>query len=200
MTKVQSKVPLYELHTAPTLYPLSLPNGQEKAIEITPGMAFGTGNHTTTVLCIKLLDHLLKGTNIENVLDVGCGSGILAICAVALGAKTAQGFDIKISIVNEARENVARNGLSSKIEVHLGTIEAVDDKFDLITANILIDLIDLISNELASRMKPNGHLIISGFRNKHRDDVIKKFVDSALILKYQLHDDEWSALLFSKSK
>ena len=198
MTKLQREVPLYELHTTPTLYPLSLPGGQEKAIEITPGMAFGTGNHTTTVLCIKLLDHLLKGTNIENVLDVGCGSGILAICAVALGAKTAQGFDIKISIVNEARENVARNGLSSKIEVHLGTIEAVDDKFDLITANILIDLIDLISNELASRMKPNGHLIVSGFRNEHRDDVEKKFIDLGLILKYQLHEDEWSALLFHK--
>lgn len=200
MTNVKSKVPLYELHTTPALYPLSLPNGQEKAIEITPGMAFGTGNHATTVLCIKLLDHLLKGTNIENVLDVGCGSGILAICAVALGAKTAQGFDIKISIVNEARENVARNGLSSKIEVHLGTIEAVDHKFDLITANILIDLIDLISNELASRMKPNGYLIVSGFRNEHRDYVEKKFIDLGLILKYQLHEGEWSALLFNKSK
>ena len=200
MIKVQSKVPLYELHTSATLYPLLLPNGQEKAIEITPGMAFGTGNHTTTVLCIKLLYHLLKEENIENVLDVGCGSGILAICAVALGAKNAQGLDIKISIVNEARENVARNGLSSKIEVHLGTIEAVDDKFDLITANILIDLIDLMSVELASRMKPNGHLIISGFRNEHRDDLIKKFIDLGLILKYQLHEDEWSALLFNKLK
>jgi ribosomal protein L11 methyltransferase len=198
MTKVQSKVPLYELHTGATSYPLLLPNGQEKTIEITPGMAFGTGNHATTVLCIKLLDYLLKGTNIENVLDVGCGSGILAICAVALGAKTAQGLDIKISIVNEARENVARNGLSSKIEVHLGTIEAVDDKFDLITANILIDLIELMSDEFASRMKPNGHLIVSGFRNEHRDYVKKKFIDLGLILKYQLHDDEWSALLFYK--
>jgi ribosomal protein L11 methyltransferase len=200
MTKVQSKVPLYELHTAPTLYPLSLPNGQEKAIEITPGMAFGTGNHTTTVLCIKLLDYLMKGASVENVLDVGCGSGILAICAVALGAKTAQGLDIKISIVNEARENVARNGLSSKIDVHLGTVEGVNDKFDLITANILIDLIDLMSDELASRMKPNGHLIISGFRNEHRDDVIKKFIDLGLTLKRQLHEGEWSALLFNKSR
>jgi ribosomal protein L11 methyltransferase len=198
MTKKQSEVPLYELHTRATSYPLLLPNGQEKAIEITPGMAFGTGNHTTTVLCIKLLDYLLKGTNIENVLDVGCGSGILAICAVALGAKNAQGLDIKISIVNEARENIARNGLSSKIEVHLGTIEAVDDKFDLITANILIDLIDLMSNELASRMKPNGFLIISGFKNEHMDDVKKKFIDLGLILKHKLHEDEWSALLFYK--
>jgi ribosomal protein L11 methyltransferase len=198
MTKKQSKVPLYELHARATLYPLLLPNGQEKTIEITPGMAFGTGNHITTVLCIKLLDYLLKETNIETVLDVGCGSGILAICAVALGAKTAQGLDIKISIVNEARENVARNGLSSKIEVHLGTIEAVNDKFDLITANILIDLIDLMSDELASRMKPNGFLIISGFKNEHMDDVKKKFTDLGLVLKYQLNEDEWSALLFYK--
>lgn len=200
MTKEQTKIPLYELHTGATLYPLLLPNGQEKAIEITPGMAFGTGNHTTTVLCIKLLKYLLKGTNIETVLDVGCGSGILAICAVALGAKTAQGLDIKMSIVNEARENVARNGLSSKIEVHLGTIDTVNDKFDLITANILIDLIDLMSDELAYRMKPNGYLIISGFRNEHRDDVKNKFIDLGLILKYQLHEDEWSALLFKKAK
>jgi ribosomal protein L11 methylase PrmA len=59
-------------------------------------------------------------------------------------------------------------------------------------------LIDLISNELASRMKPNGHLIVSGFRNEHRDDVEKKFIDLGLILKYQLHEDEWSALLFHK--
>jgi ribosomal protein L11 methyltransferase len=200
MTKEQSKVPLYELHTSATLYPLLLPNGKEKAIEITPGMAFGTGNHTTTVLCIRLLEYLLKRTNIETVLDVGCGSGILAICAVALGAKAAQGLDIKISIVNEARENAARNGLSSKIEFHLGTIESVNERFDLITANILIDLIDLMSDELSSKMKPDGYIIISGFRNEHRDDVKKKFIDLGLTLKYQLHEDEWSALLFNKSK
>jgi ribosomal protein L11 methyltransferase len=200
MTEVQTKVPLYELHTRATSYPLLLPNGQEKAIEISPGMAFGTGYHTTTVLCIKLLYHLLKGANIENVLDVGCGSGILAICAVALGANNAQGLDIKMSIVNEARENVARNGLCSKIKVHLGTIEAVDDKFDLITANILIELIDLMGDEFASRIKPDGYLIVSGFRNEHRDDVRKRFIGLGLILKYELREDEWSALLFSKSK
>lgn len=200
MTRQQSKIPLYELHTRATLYPLLLPNGKEKAIEITPGMAFGTGNHTTTVLCIKLLEYLVEGTNIDTVLDVGCGSGILAICAVALGAKAAQGLDIKISIVNEARENVARNALSSKIEVHLGTIERVNDKFDLITANILIDLIDLMSDELASRLKPNGYLIVSGFRNEDGDDVRKKFNALGLKLEYQLKEGEWSAMLFHKSK
>jgi ribosomal protein L11 methyltransferase len=200
MTEVQTKVPLYELHTRASLYPLLLPNGQEKAIEITPGMAFGTGNHTTTVLCIKMLYHLLKEANIDNALDVGCGSGILAICAVTLGAKNAQGLDIKMSIVNEARENVARNGLSSKIQIDLETIEAVNNKFDLITANILIDLIDLMGDEFASRIKPDGHLIVSGFRNEHRDDVRKRFTDLGLILKHQLNEDEWSALLFSKSK
>lgn len=199
MTKEQSEVPLYELHTGVTLYPLLLPNGMEKVIEISPGMAFGTGNHATTALCIKLLEYLLRGTNIETVLDVGCGSGMLAISAVALGAKNAQGLDIKMSIVNEARENVARNGLSSQIEVHLGTIEAVNDKFDLVTANILIDLIEQMSDELASRLKPYGHLIVSGFRNEHMDDVKKKFIDSGFLLKHELHEDEWSALLFSKS-
>lgn len=198
MTKKQSRVPLYELHPRTSLYPLLLPNGHEKTIEISPGMAFGTGNHTTTILCIKMLEHMLKETKIEKVLDVGCGSGILAICAVALGAKTAQGFDIKISVVNEARENIAKNGLSSRIEVHRGTIETINDKFDLITANILIDLINLISDDLASRMKQDGFLIISGFKNEHRNDVIKKFTDKALIPIKQLADDEWSALLFRK--
>jgi len=200
MTNKQSRVPLYELHPRTTLCPLLLPNGQEKTIEITPGMAFGAGNHTTTVLCIKMLENLFKETDIEKVLDVGCGSAILAICAVTLGAKTAQGIDIEISVVNEARENIAKNGLSSKIEVRLGTIESVNDEFDLITANILIDLIDLMSDELVSRIKPNGYLIISGFRNEHRDNLKKKFTDLDLMLKKELNDDEWSALLLNKSK
>ncbi len=200
MTKEQIKVPLYELHTTPTLYNLTLPNGQDREIEISPGMAFGTGNHATTVLCIRLLEYLLKRTNIDSVLDVGCGSGILAICAVALGAKNAQGFDIKSSIVNEAIDNAARNGLSSKIEVHLGSIEAVNSNFDLITANILIDLIDSISGELACRMRPNGSLIVSGFRNEHNDHVRQRFNDLGLKLEYQLNEGEWSAMLFHKSK
>ncbi len=200
MTKEQSKVPLYELHTRPTLYPLTLPNGRERAIEISPGMAFGTGNHATTALCIRLLDYLLKRTNIETVLDVGCGSGILAICAIALGARNAQGIDIKSSIVNEARDNVARNGLSSKIEIHLGSIEAVSCNFDLVTANILIDLIDSVSGELASRIRPNGYLIVSGFRNEDGDDVRKKFNDLGLKLECQLNEGEWSAMLFNKAK
>lgn len=200
MADGQTKIPLYELHTTATLYPLLLPNGKEKAIEISPGMAFGTGDHTTTVLCIRLLYHVIKGAKIENVLDVGCGSGILAICAVALGAKEARGLDIKMSIVNEARENIARNGLSSKIEVQLGTIEAVNDIFDLVMANVLIDLIDLMGDELASRIKLNGHLIVSGFKSEHTDDIKKRFTDLGLMVKYQLNEDEWSALLFHKSK
>ncbi len=119
---------------------------------------------------------------------------------VALGAKSAQGLDIKMLIVNEATENVARNGLSSKIEVHRGTIEAVNDKFDLITANVLIDLLDQVGDEFASRINPDGHLIVSGFRNDDRDDVRKRFIDLGLILRYELNDDERSALLFRKSK
>ncbi len=186
-----SNVPLYEYHPKSTSFPLALPDGKVRTIEINPGMAFGTGNHATTRLCIKLLEDLFKDTKLDNDLYVGCG--ILAICSVTLGAKKAFGLDIDFSVVAEARKNIDLNGLSSSIQVERVDIQSINGEFEPIMANILIDLINSIAAEIAAKLKSDGLLLISGFHDDKKETVIQKFFDLGLLLEDKLSEDGWSA-------
>jgi ribosomal protein L11 methyltransferase len=129
-------------------------------------------------------------------LDVGCGSGVLAICAAALGASTALAIDIDATSVGEARINVNKNGFSSNIEVLCVSLENTNDGFYLVMANILIDSILLISEEPKSKLKSEGPLLVSGFRDTRKDEVIQRFRELGLSLDKELSNEGWGALSF----
>ncbi len=106
-----SRQPVFEYHAKSIKIPLELPNGQNQIIQIESGYAFGTGNHFTTKLCLEMIQTLYIERSFGNVLDVGCGSGILSICAIALGS-SAIAIDIEPSVIGETKKNVEKNGFS----------------------------------------------------------------------------------------
>ncbi|MDR2505659.1 MAG: 50S ribosomal protein L11 methyltransferase [Oscillospiraceae bacterium] len=138
-------------------------------LDLDPGMAFGTGTHATTSLCLELLERYVKGT--ETVADVGCGSGILAIAAMKLGASRALACDFDPDAVKVARENILRNGLQDKIVTRAADLilnlddEAssyINGNCDLMLANILPDIIKRLIPLAKTALRPNGVLICSG--------------------------------------
>lgn len=147
-------------------------------IEIDPGTAFGTGSHETTQLCIRALKKYIRPG--DRVLDVGTGSGILAIAALKLGAKEALGTDLDECAVTASRENAQVNGIGEEqFSVILGNLideEAVKEQvgfgcYDVVTANILAPVILLLQEEMARHMKPGAVFITSGIINTKADEV-----------------------------
>ena len=177
-----------------------IPKDGEIVIEINPSMAFGTGHHETTRLCIQSIDEIIQNGHVKNVLDVGCGSGILAISAVKLGASEAIGLDTDPIAINEATKSLKRNSVQHKVRLFCGYVESVKGKFDLIVVNISAEVIFLIREQVKSRLKKGGKLIVSGISYSRRDEVVRGLKDVGLILGKELRDGEWVALLFDVDK
>ncbi|MBI2487435.1 MAG: 50S ribosomal protein L11 methyltransferase [Deltaproteobacteria bacterium] len=177
-----------------------VPKDGEIVIEINPSMAFGTGHHETTRLCIQSIEEIIQNARVKNVLDVGCGSGILAISAVKLGAGEAIGLDTDPIAINEATKNLKRNSVPHKVRLFCGYIESVKGKFDLIVVNISAEVIFLIREQVKSRLKKAGKLIVSGVPYSRRDEVVRGLKDVGLIPDKELRDGEWVALLFDVDK
>ncbi len=139
-------------------------------INIDPGLAFGTGKHETTRLCMEALERYVKGG--ERVLDVGCGSGILGIAAVLLGADSAFGVDIDETAVRTANENAQVNHVSDKMTAIAGDlVDKVTEKYDIVVANIVADAIIALSASVTSFMTDNAVYIVSGIIDTRADDV-----------------------------
>ncbi len=140
-------------------------------LNIDPGLAFGTGSHETTRLCLEMIEKYLKAG--DTVLDVGCGSGILAIAALLLGASNAEGVDIDELAVKTARENAELNGVSDRFSVICGDLtEKISGKFDLIVANIVADAIISLSKGVKEFMKKDTVYIMSGIIDSRADEVV----------------------------
>ena len=200
-----NKVPVFEYFPDASKIDLILPDGGEATIEINPGWAFGKGYHPTTKLCVNALQKLFRESyemqsEIEAVLDVGCGSGILTLCALALGAQKATGLDIDNAIALEAESNVFDNGFESRAQIILGSIEDTEGFFDLVVANILTGSILAISGEIRNRVKPGGHLLLSGIKEEEKGQVLDKFKSLGLSFKEESGEKEWVALLFVNKK
>ena len=172
-------------------------------IEMDPGMAFGSGLHETTSLCIKALEKKIKPVEAARdssdtgarVLDVGTGTGILAIAAMKLGAHDCLGIDIDEDAVRIAADNIERNGLSSRIEVRVGDLmEGVDYDADIIVANLMADLVIRLTPAAAAELKPGGIFISSGILDI-KEEVVSEAVKAAgFEIEEVLHDGEWCAI------
>lgn len=154
---------------------LTPPAEIDTVIELDPGQAFGTGTHETTSLCLEaLLELNLQG---KTVLDYGCGSGILAIAALKLGAEQAWAVDIDPQALNSARENARQNGVGSKIQVIQPRDLPQDLLVDLVVANILAGPLTQLVNELTRHLKSGGMLLLSGLLNEQIAEVEQAYVN-----------------------
>lgn len=168
----------------------------EILVKMDPGMAFGTGTHETTRLIIGLLQRYVKqGTRL---LDVGTGSGILAICAAKLGAELCRAYDIDPMSVRVANENIRDSGLEDRIICErsdlLKQAEMIDGGYDVICANIVADIIIRMTPDVARFMNENTVLLASGIISERCDDVAECFERHGFIVKERIEDNGWCAL------
>lgn len=165
----------------------------ELIIEIDPGMAFGTGTHETTTLCIKLLE---KYTRKEDaVLDVGCGSGILSIAAALLGIKNILGVDIDPVAVDVSRENVELNGFSDVVKIQYGDLtKGIDYKADVVVANLMADLVMMLSCDVAKHLKGKGVFISSGILIEKQEQVSESIKNNGFEIVEVLEQGDWCAI------
>ena len=176
----------------------------ELVIEMDPGMAFGSGLHETTSMCIKALEKDLGDGSERSydpsrypikVLDVGTGTGILAMAAVLLGADEALGIDIDDEAVRVANENIVKNGLEGRISIRRGNLmDGIDYEPDVIVANLMADLVIMLSPAAAKQLKPGGIYITSGILDIKEDIVKKAIEDAGFDIIEVLADGEWRAI------
>ena len=170
-------------------------------IRIDPGMAFGTGGHETTRLCLELLESVMENEPlllIPSLLDLGTGSGILAIAANLLGAGRILALDIDPDAVQVARENLAQNDMSDSVECGTLPLESLTENFDVILANILAEELVRLAPSLAERLNPGGSLILSGILAEKEPLVRQGFAFHPLKYRRTVSDGEWVALLYVK--
>ncbi len=162
-------------------------------INIDPGMAFGTGTHETTAMCIKLLEKNLKPG--DDVLDVGCGSGILAISASLLEAKTSTGIDIDPISVEVALANIALNGLSDKISIIQGDLtKGIDIKADIVVANLVAELVITLSDTIRHHLKGEKIFIASGILIEKQEMVAEAMRENDFEILEILNEGDWAAI------
>ena len=179
---------------------LFLPEEGDIIIEMDPGMAFGTGTHATTRMCLKAIENLiLNGTKpIHSMLDVGIGSGILSIAAAKLGIKKIVGVDIDPIALRYAKQNIEKNHVVEKVEIKEVSLRKLEGRFDLVVANILSDILIKLRKDLYNHLENNGILILSGILAENVSKVEKKCVSKKLPL-IDLHQDTgWICLVLQK--
>ncbi len=168
----------------------------EIVIELDPGMAFGTGTHETTRLCSRLLEqYVRKG---DTVIDVGCGTGILSIIAVKLGASHADAIDIDEVAARVTKENCSINGVEDGITVKKAVLAELEPhKADIVVANIIADVVIGLADLVPDYLKSGGILLTSGIIRERKDDVVKAYTERGFQFVEQLEMGEWVAIVFT---
>ena len=165
----------------------------ELVVDLDPGMAFGTGTHETTRMCIQALERYVKEES--TVFDVGCGSGILAIAAAKLGAKLAVGVDLDPVAVESSIENVGYNKLNNIEILHGNLVEVIDGKADIVVANILAEIICILTDDVKRVLKENGIFITSGIIHDRVDMVCEKLEATGFEVIEKNRDGEWNCIV-----
>ncbi len=175
---------------------LSVDEKDSVVVMLDPGLAFGTGTHPTTSLCLSYLDSLdLKD---KDILDYGCGSGILAIAALKLGAKSATGVDIDEQALIASKENAHRNGVEDKLQLVMGTDKKLDlPQFPITVANILAGPLAELEPIIASLTQSGGKLALSGILTEQADSVIEAYSKDFVMNKVK-DLDGWALLTGTK--
>lgn len=173
------------------------PAADEVVIKLDSNMAFGTGEHETTSMCLELLQETMKEG--DTMIDVGCGSGILGIAGVKLGAKFAYLTDIDYVAVKSATHNAALNGVQDKVKVALSDLlENADVRGEIMTANITADILCRLAGSIPKNLKEGGTLILSGIIEPKLAQVIQTYEGLGLQKICQKRKGEWFALAFKK--
>lgn len=168
------------------------PQAGEKVLEIDPGLAFGTGTHETTRLCLELLEKYV--TPGIDFLDMGCGSGILSVAALLLGAKSAVGVDIDPLAVKTAVENAETNGVAERFTGICGNLaEKVTGKFQVVAANIVADIVILLSKDAPRFLNPDSTYIVSGIIDTREQDVLAAIQDTFQVIERR-EEKGWVAM------
>lgn len=175
-------------------------------IRIDPGMAFGTGTHPTTQLCLEAIEECFdEDQNLQTAIDLGCGSGILAVAALKLGAQHALGVDIDADAMHAAIKNAETNDVSSSLEVGLGSLDEIKagafsmQSAPLVFANILAPvIIKLFDQGLGDLVEPAGKLVLSGILAEQAGDVASAAHRHGFTKIEQLHSGDWVALLVER--
>lgn len=170
------------------------PQKEDIILDLDPGMAFGTGTHETTRLCMEFLEEIV--TPQTNILDVGCGSGILAITGIKLGAKSAIGTDIDPVAVKVAKENAELNKVTEKTTfLRSDLTTGVEGTFDVVCANIVADVVIALSSQLIDFLSPNGKCIVSGIIDLRAEEVKNALEKVGLTIIDRKEEGGWVAYL-----
>lgn len=168
----------------------------EIVLDMDPGRAFGTGGHPSTRLCLVAISEL---ETCERFLDVGCGSGVLAIaCAKMFGAASGIAVDVDADAVDVSRENATRNAVGDRISVSATPVGEVHGPFDVVTANILPDVLVPLAGEIAARVGAGGSLILSGILRELADNVEAAYVAEGMRATARLDEEGWRALVMTR--
>ena len=174
------------------------PAAGEKVIELDPGQAFGTGQHASTRMALSLTRECCLSVAPVRVLDVGTGTGILAMAAALFGAAGVLAIDNDPQAVRVARENIARNRLQDRITIEETPLEKIQGSFDLILANIVHDVLQAMAPALRNLLAPSGHIVLSGIlTGAQEENIVRVYEGLGLSHRHTLHDEEWTALAFA---
>jgi ribosomal protein L11 methyltransferase len=166
----------------------------EVVLALDPGMAFGTGLHPTTRLCLAALEDVAARRALGRVLDLGCGSGILSVAAARLGATEVLGVDVDAIAVQATAANAERNGVEGIVRTRLGSVPTGDGSFDVIVANLIASLLVRLAGAIAADLAAGGSLVASGIFRDRESEVCAAFEALGLAVVARSAEDDWVAV------
>ena len=171
------------------------PSDNEIVVEIDPGLAFGTGTHETTSLCVEFLETYAQ--NKKKLLDIGCGSGILMLIGKKLGVEKVVGIDIDEKVNDVVLENFSKNRINDNFQVIIGNlVDNVNEKYDLVVSNILVDVLEKLLEDIEKILEKDATVIFSGILNEKEEAFLKKAKNYNLKQIDRREKNNWVSLVF----
>ena len=171
------------------------PSDNEIVVEIDPGLAFGTGTHETTSLCVEFLEKYAQ--NKKKLLDIGCGSGILMLIGKKLGVEKVVGIDIDEKVNDVVLENFSKNGINDNFQVIIGNlVDNVNEKYDLVVSNILVDVLEKLLEDIEKALEKGAIVVFSGILNEKEEAFLKKAKNYNLKQIDRKDKNNWVSLVF----